>query len=345
VIALFVAWGVSQVALGKVLDHALWLRDPLYGDKELKLHARVAERTTAGDRPLTVVMVGSSRTCYGLRGEIVEDRLAGQADRPVVAFNFGVPAAGPVANLITLRRLLRRGARPDWVLLEVMPPLLAGQHPIQPEERLLEPERLRRHEVPLVVAHGFSASLVGGRSRLAALTPVYGLRFPLVGRLMHSWLPWGLRYEVSRVTDATGWLRPVNEPVTPEARRRGARYARSSYFHLLTDMRLDGPAARAVGESLDLCRRHGVRAALVLMPEGTEFRSWYSPAVEAAVYAFLRDLSQSRGAPLIEARTWLDDECFLDSHHLLTAGAVAFSDRLGRELGPIVCGEGATGRP
>jgi hypothetical protein len=336
VLTLLLAWAAAQAVLGRAMDGCLWLRDPIFGDKELKLRARVATRTTAAGRPFTVVMLGSSRTGFGLRGDVVEDVLAAKLGRPVVAFNLGMPAAGPITTLISLRRLLDAGERPDVVLIEVLPPLLAGQVPVPVEQNFLHPERMCRDEVELAVSHGFAEDRSWSRWWVAELVPVYGHRFPLLGRLLHTWLPWGLRCDFSRGTDATGWLKPIVDTLTPEMTRQGILHARGDYFDLLQTLTLDGPAARAVGESLMLCQQRGVRAALVLMPEGRDFRSWYPPRVNAELAAFLGGLSRTFGAPLIDARGWLEDECFTDSHHMLPPGASAFSERLGREISPML---------
>jgi hypothetical protein len=43
--------------------------------------------------------------------------------------------------------------------------------------------------------------------------------------------------------------------------------------------------------------------------------------------------------PVVDARTWLDDDDFTDSHHPLQRGAEKFTRRLGRELlEPLVQG-------
>src|SRR5689334_8878485 len=302
VITLLVVGALSQAVLSRAVGRSLWLRDPLYADKELMLRQRIASRTTAAGPPLTVVMLGSSRTGYGLCGEVAERVLAEWCGRPAVAFNFGIPAAGPVTSLVSLRRLLAAGERPDLVLIEVLPPLLTAQLDSPQEHAFLLPERLRHEEIDLVLDHGFPAEKTRSRWWVAALAPVYGQRFPLLGRIVHTWLPWNLRFDSSRGTDATGWLRSVHDFVTPDEHRRGVALAHEEYYGLLQTLRLDGPAARAVGESLALCREHGVRAAMVLMPEGTEFRDWYPPCVEEEVYDFLGDLSYTYGAPLIDAR-------------------------------------------
>jgi hypothetical protein len=88
---------------------------------------------------------------------------------------------------------------------------------------------------------------------------------------------------------------------------------------------------------MHLCRREGVAAAFVLMPEGSEFRGWYSPATLAQLHGFLGGLSREFRAPIIDAREWVPDDGFADSHHLVLHGATAFTERLGEQaLLPLV---------
>src|SRR4051794_814307 len=195
VLTLLAVWVGAQVGLARAIDANLWLRDPFFGDKYATLTRHVAERTTAAGRPYTVVVVGSSRTCFGVRGDVIEGRLAARAGRPVAVVNFGIPASGPVTNLLTVRRLLEAGERPDRVVIEVLPPLIADRGPVPAEPPFLLPDRLRRDELDVVAACGFPPDELRGPWRDAELVPWYGYRFPLLGRVAGSWLPWRLRFD------------------------------------------------------------------------------------------------------------------------------------------------------
>src|SRR5216684_8278035 len=71
-----------QVGLAVLIEYRRpELRDPLYAPKA----RRLAERTHAGPvRPLTVVMLGSSRTRFGFDPRGVEQELVKRFARPVV---------------------------------------------------------------------------------------------------------------------------------------------------------------------------------------------------------------------------------------------------------------------
>src|SRR5262249_40283015 len=115
---------------------------------------RPPEAAPSGPRPRLVLMLGSSRTALGVRGQQMERQLREALDFPVVVFNFGIPAAGPLTELLTLKRLLREGLRPDLLLIEVLPPQLAGQAPVAGGELAWLPvSRLKLVDLALLERH------------------------------------------------------------------------------------------------------------------------------------------------------------------------------------------------
>ncbi len=248
-----------------------------------------------------------------------------------MAFNFGIPASGPVTHLLYLRRLLADGHRPDLLLVEVLPPSLAdlpNEGPL--EARFLFGDRLRHGEAEAAVGYGFPADEVRRKWRGSVLTPWYTLRFPLLGRVAPSALPWHLRFDWSRTTDEFGWSTPFVEEVTPEQAALGLERARGEYGAILAGLRPTGHAARALGDLVALCCEWRVPLRLVLMPESAGFRAMYPPAVTERLRGFLRGLC-GEGCELVDARDWLPDGVFTDGHHMLKPGAEAFSARLTRE--------------
>jgi hypothetical protein len=112
---------------------------------------------------------------------------------------------------------------------------------------------------------------------------------------------------------------------------------RRQYAPYFTGFQLSAPACHALDELLRECRSEGIRAALVVMPEGTAFRSLYSPDAWARIESLLKMLHQEFGVPVINAREWIADDGFSDSHHLVAHAAAAFSARLAREVaGPLL---------
>ena len=80
------------------------------------LRQRLAE---SPGRPL-VIALGSSRAANGISPANFVDWEPRNGPRPVF-FNFATLGGGPIRELLTLRRLLAHGIRPDWVVAEVWP--------------------------------------------------------------------------------------------------------------------------------------------------------------------------------------------------------------------------------
>src|SRR5262245_50673421 len=72
------AWGSASLGA--------WLRDPLFADKLDRMRERLAATTADGREPLSIVMIGSSRTSNALRGTDLECHLGQFLGRPIVAF-------------------------------------------------------------------------------------------------------------------------------------------------------------------------------------------------------------------------------------------------------------------
>jgi hypothetical protein len=332
-------FAAGQLGLAVAIDR--WLphfRDPFYAYKAARLRDRVLGTPA---RPLTVVMLGSSRTGCGLRGGLLEEQLPGQLGRPAVVFNLGIAGAGPVTELLSFQRLRAEGIRPDLLLVEVLPPLLAGQTPAPAEAEWLHADRLWLHELALLGRYNFPTDRLFRDWWQAWPVPCYGHRFAILSRLAPRLLPMQYRQDWSRFCDASGWAGiTLDASWTLEQRRRAVERTQREYSSCFLGFRLGGPACQALRELLEACRRDGIATALVVMPEGTEFRSWYPPPVWEQIEQFLGELSREYDAPLINAREWVGDEHFSDSHHLLTSGATVFTRRLGREvLQPLLAGQ------
>jgi hypothetical protein len=300
------------------------LRDPDYSYKA----DRLRKRTIAPDRPLTVVMIGSSRTVFGFQSSTLETSLTQMCGRPVAVFNFGFAGSGPVGQLLRLRRLLADGVRPDWLFIEVLPPLL-GQ---RVEANRISVDQLRQTELEFLSQYG--ASLPDLQSSWWEDWPIpwYSHRFAIVSRLKPSLLPFSLRRDWFSAIDDSGWVAAPVLSSTPEQYAKAVERARVEYDYYLRDFHLGQPACQALRDLLELCRQEGIRPALVLMPEGSTFRGWYTPAVWAEIEGFLKELQGAYEVPLINAREWIPDEEFSDSHHLTQMGAATFTERFGREV-------------
>jgi hypothetical protein len=309
----------ASAALGVAAEVHPRVRDPGSGDKVARLTAKVA---ASPGRPV-VLFLGSSRTGLAFDALRADDRL----DDPC-CFNLGLPAAGPVCELLTLNRVLAAGVQPTLVLVEVLPAMLHDS-PAGPRERaFLTGDRFSADEARTAERFGYPRDDTTRRWVTARLSPWWTYRFPLWGRVAPSWLAYDVRYDWGRTADAGGWNVPIRDEVTDDEREAGDARARGEYGAPLAVLAPCGGAADALREILATCRSRGITVRLVLLPESTTFRTLYGPGVDDRLVAFLKGLD----APLVDARGWMPDTAFSDGHHLMRPGAVTFTEKLAADV-------------
>jgi hypothetical protein len=343
-----VAWAVAGLAvlqLGLLADLEKWqpeLRDPEYGGKLARLRARLRERPGDGPR---VLLLGSSRVGVGFRPEVLPCNRPGRAHAPLV-FNFALCGSGPVMELVCLRRLLADGVRPDWVLVEVWQPFLQERRP--PEVERIDPLRLGWQDLHLLLHYHARQSRLYGGWWPTRVFPFSAYGYLLLKRYAPSWQSLWDGMDVNwRGLDDWGWLRvpPYQAGGPGPVWRQRVRLIRRDYADCFGEhFTLSADADRALRELLGLCRRWGIRPALLLMPDS--FRRLYHPAARAAADAYVRRLSGEYQAPVIDARAWAADTEFFDGVHLCHAAAAKLSRRFGREvLSKSACGLAFPAKP
>jgi hypothetical protein len=282
---------------------------PQITDTSYHVHLELI-RTAAADypeRPLGVVL-GSSRVVWAFQPE--------QLTEPdgIYWVNGAQTGAGPTLNRLILHRLLRDGVRPAVVVLEVMPPFFA------------------RENGRFVTGH-FACSELPLMRRYADRSLHYDYHF-LCHRLARA-------SDLARVTDpfagrrhvnSRGGLTTVEADVTPAERARRTTAALRANAPALKSMTVRTGADLAFRDTLREAAEHGVRVVLLRMPEGPVFRSWYDPAGLARFDAYLASVAAEFGVPVLDARLWLDEEDFYDSHHVLKRGSEKFTARFAREM-------------
>lgn len=334
-----VLWGLAFFAL---LQFGFWpltnhwhpeLRDPEYGYRRARLQALLAERP---GRPL-VLLLGSSRTGLGISPDDMEWE-GDVGDAPVV-FNFSITGGGPILELLCLKRLLADGIRPGWVLIEIHPALL-HQEANFGEIAYLNISRLSPSDLRIVDPFFPPEARLYRRWRETCVVPWFSYRYCIMSRFAPGWLPWGARQDGWQGMDPCGWIPYAHRTVDADGYRRGLERARNEYGLLLDNYRISERADRALREVLALCRQEKVKAGLYVLPEGTEFRSWYPPASDEQLRTYLALLGRDYGVAVFNLRLALPDSCFFDSHHLLATAAVPFSKRFGREVvQPLLAGK------
>jgi hypothetical protein len=332
--ALFLA--AIQAALG------VWLYryhpetvDPEYRGRLARLKARRAEEPS---RPLVVVL-GSSRPLSGLRAGLLNDPAPGG---PVV-FNFSQVHTGPVRELILLRRLLAEGVRPDAVVLELFPAFLPQQGWFSEGHAVVVADPcwsdwpvLRRYyhlgedAFSRLFTKTFFPAVHYRRMLLARVSPFLSTAPEVIAA---DWAA-ARRDDL----DAFGWQPAPDRAIPAELEKslqRGRDAAGPSLDGREVSKLSDGPLRELLGE----CSAQGIRPMVLLMPEHSALRSWYTPAGRERLEGYLASIAAEYGAPVVDARGWLPDEDFLDFCHLVSAGATDFTERFGREaLRPWLAG-------
>jgi hypothetical protein len=320
-----VGFAALQIALGVAIDWKLFaVRDANFVYKRWQLQARIAEHPGA---PL-VLALGSSRTKMGLLASRLHLSSAG---KPAVVYNYAIPGSGPLTQLITLRRLVNDGVRPEAVLLELMP----GQFnrvPGRPiDEKNLDGGRLRAGELVSAARLAKSPHVLVANWLTSRCVPCYwyASELGLNGARPPEWRrPLGAEPPLS---DGLGWEAGLMK-VTPEQRKQRTDFAVDQYYDVYTKAGVAAEAVRELRLMLDLCREKGILVHLVVPPESSQFRAIYNQEFVAEFEATLSNICREYALSLTNAQEWLADERFYDGLHELPEGAAEYTERLERTL-------------
>jgi hypothetical protein len=326
-------FAAAQLALGVFLYHRHRdVCDPVYLHRRDTLRSRLSG---APGRPLVLVL-GSSRPANGLRPASLETEQS-QSDSHPLVFNFSLPGAGPVRELMVLRRLLADGVRPDWVLLEVWAPFMAQVGYVAEEKPLRETD-LYWPDLPVIARlyHRRWSPFTEVIER--AIFPSVHYRSHLLHRYVPCLLPKANQwlYEDKGDTwvqlDERGWLPHPNARPAPEDWRRLRQQGEYVWQSSTKDFHVSPITDGAIRGILDLCRQQNVKTALFMMPEPSFVRAWYVAPLRAKFNEYLTRLRDRYGVPVVDARDWNPDADFVDAFHLHPDGARTFSERFGREV-------------
>ena len=302
-----------NVALSVGMDTAVpLLRDGDYVSRRERIEARMAMNP---GRPLTIA-IGSSRMDHGLCP------LAFGDGGPLVA-NASQVGAGPLLQLLTLKRLLNDGIVPHSILLEYWPPFLDGDGK-NAEFIRIDPHRYFASDEPFIRDYHPDPEGTLRLMREIRRTPIWNHRQRLLSHILPSWLEYTKRLDHAwACADAAGWV-PGLDRSYPEYLKKSADY----YQPLLANYRIDPLESRALREILTTCRKRGIEVTLVWLPESSEFRNWYTPEALALGQEFLAKLQSDFAVKVIVARDWMPDDMLADGYHLTVTGAKAFTKRL-----------------
>ena len=322
-LAFFALW---QIGLGTLIE--AWrpeLRDPSF---EIKYRQLTRLLRLHQEPPATILFMGSSMTANGVNAGLLEQPLASSLGRPVVSYNLAINGDGPLAHLIHMQRLLRRGIRPELVVVELSP-LLCEVGQVKQEIRRYPPNLLEHSDLDIMERHADQPDLYTDWWQ-AHLVPIHGHRIMILNQSARTFVPFSERVELWTDADRHGW-RGKKQP-TPAEHERILEEIESQFKERGAKYKIDEVPLNALRELTELLAKERIATVFVLMPEGPLFRTFYLPERVAPVLATFAGLSRKHGFPLLSARDWFDEDKFRDSYHLHEQGANAFTERLLREI-------------
>jgi hypothetical protein len=291
------------------------LHDPEY---QVRLELLNKQRSLNPDRPLLLTF-GSSRTVMAFRPEVVAPLTTPEGEQ-MLPFNFAHWGGNHALSLMNLRRLLRQGIRPRWVLAELNLPFLSD-------------------DSPRAAINGTGLCDLALASRYLPRDRLWGV---YLRDHLASWYTW--RTVILREF-APGWIQPGTKIIRDQIRlgplgeddlwmvpahasaeviRRGTDFAKKEHWAALQQFHIEPGPDRTICDLVKLCRAEKIKLVLLLMPESREFRSWYRLGAEEMIRSYCADLQQ-QGAGIVDCRDWLPDEVFLDGHHCWLVGARQFT--------------------
>jgi hypothetical protein len=325
---------LSQPALSIYLDkRRLETRDPLYGHRLHHLRERLA---ASPDSPLFLIM-GSSRVKYSVWPDAMKLSSRENSPQPIV-YNFGLNGMGTIRELMHFRRLLADGIQPKWMLVEIWPPLWAEDGFFRESRMIQGEDDLHWRDLLLLCRYFRHDSDVLKLAIQKSLTPLRTYRDVLLALCAQSLLPTeNLREMQKKVGDSLpsdrgGWFALPWELTTPEAKLHARKDGEQKIKPLLQPVTIDSRSDAALRELLDECRQRDIKVALILLPEPSWTRGWYTAQSHAVVRDYLTRLRHDYPAPIVDAREWATDDEFSDSSHMGKKGVPGFSERLGREV-------------
>jgi hypothetical protein len=273
-----------------------------------------------------VIILGSSRLEALVPGEMESllGRCAGGSGRPAGVLNAWVPGGDAIASEYLLRQLLAAGARPDLVVVEVMPEFFTRHN----EWHTLHVRRqLRWENLP---EHGGELCRSGQMMRF--------LRARLLGPHVHRHAirqalarlafgePAGPPPAAAAPAGPVDWEQTLRPPrLAMMARLAAALANREGPQRWLRNYHFGGNGTRALERLLVLCRERGVEVVLFAPPTTRMFRECYTPEIESAYQQYLAGLRRTFGCAFVDCRDWLDDALFCDGHHERAEGGLYFS--------------------
>jgi hypothetical protein len=315
----------AQLGAGLLLDY-------VWPDVRSEWFARVDRRWRSWPEGPDVVCLGSSRFQAALVPAVMQAAFREELGEaaPHHVLNAAVPAGDAISGEFLLKRLLREGARPRMVVLEINPDMVNGYNDWFGVHIV---RQMRWEDVPAYLPEAWQC---GECPRLATsrLFPLFAFR-----REIRQFLTQPVPKQTDAEEAPIDWKQfipappPAGEAAVLEARsREGAAWLQNK----LKRYHIGGLTDTALERLLALCQAKRIDVLLVGVPVTSHLRALYVPEIDAEYRAYVARLCQSFSCRFVDCRDYLPDYDFTDVHHAQFAGGVQFSRRLTREvLAPV----------
>jgi hypothetical protein len=329
ILGALIALPLLFLAIDRTVENAL----PEWDDYERGvLFSRLRSlRAAEPDRPWLAIL-GTSRSANGFDARTLSENESG-----LLVFNASLLGSTPLTNLLALRRLVEEGHRPNEVVVEILP-LMMHQMVLSRKGRPLDLARIRAVDLPLVAQlEPYSAGRMAWSWAEANTFRAATYRADLAAQAWPAFAPGdrvSLRSKRETIIDSHGQCALQMDPVPEETYHRGFEVARKQYQKPLSELtEVNSTYEHAMRALVSYCQSQNIRVrALIFMPESSAFRAFYGPGVEKFTYDYMRDLCAQWDIPLVDARSWCPDDCFIDGHHLTLRGSQHFSRRFHAEV-------------
>lgn len=301
------------------------LRDPTF---EIKVHRLNQALQQSGPAPMVIVVLGSSVTCNAYDCKTMEQQLGPVCERPVVVYNMAGLGAGPLTQLLYLRRLLDRGIRPGHVCVEFSPQFFNRS---VPDDLPRFPSHLLTNGDFQVIKRFRNAPEDFDAAWQRVLFPAYAHRLTIMNNVARIMLPTRDKMTLwDNGIDDRGWTELM--PNSPEEHGALLNMIDSWYAGTFNTPVTSDVVLGIFHEMLELLEKEGISFTVVMVPQGPKLRECLASAGLEGLKRNVAEICRQNGGMLVDAREWLGEEMFIDSIHPHTHGASIFSRRLVNEF-------------
>jgi hypothetical protein len=274
-------------------------------------------------KPL-LAFLGSSRVVLAFAPEQLPPLILSDGQQ-IIPINFAHTSAGPLMNVVLLKRMIGDGLCPDYLIVELMP-LFMGQDQVR--------QLARDTGLPdLITVIGQSGKPLEFILELAQQHARRGPRTLAIA--MRNWLGDELGPGFQPEEYPLRWLGGLDKDEDTPGERAQAALGVAAPVPTMPRwvcFQTTPEAMGALKQLITLCQEHKITLKFLITPERSSLRNWYPPGADDELNSLTDMIAERYGVETIDARHWLDDTEFYDDHHSTRDGAASFTEQLHREV-------------